>query len=147
MTIPKPENGPPEGPIPLRATEVPQAEEAPETKPILISFERYNVGECQLDGMEGKMAKKAFRAVRDVGVNIRTEADFSRHLPKLEVGPVDNSGDYRKLYKGLSDLPDVEIKEAKFDRDKGRLFFFIVDRIFHIVAMCDSHYETDKQRR
>ena len=147
MTIPTPENRSPESPIPQTAAEVPQAEEAPETKPILISFERYNIGECQLNSMEGKMAKKTLRIIRDVGVNIRTEADFQKHLPKLEVVPINNSGDYRKLYRGLADLPDVEIKEAKIDRDKGRLFFFIVDRIFHIVAMRDSHYDTDKQRR
>ena len=147
MTIPKPEEGLPESSIPETAVEISQSVEDPEVKPILISFERYNIKECQLDGMKGKMAKKAFRVVRDIGVKIKTESDFKKHLPKLEVVSIENKGDYRKLYKGLADLPDAEIKEAKIDLDKGRLFFFVIDRIFHIIAMRDSHYDTDKQRR
>lgn len=147
MTIPKTEDRLSESPIPETVTEISQTAEAPEVKPILISFERYNSKECQLDGMEGKMAKKALRIVRDVGVNIKAESDFKKHLPKLAVVSIENNGDYRKLYKGLADLPDVEIKEAKIDLDKGRLFFFMIDRIFHIVAIRDSHYDVGKQRR
>src|SRR3989344_7132720 len=113
MIIAKPEDELSINPIPKTAAEIPQTAEAPEVKPVLISFERYNSGECQLDGMESKMAKKALRVVRDVGVNIKTESDFQKHLPKLEVVPIDNNGNYRKLYRGLADLPDVEIKEVK----------------------------------
>lgn len=147
MTIPKTEDRLAESPIPESVTEISQTAEAPEVKPILISFERYNSKECQLDGMDGKMAKKTLRVVRDVGVKIKTESDFKKHLSKLEIISIGNNGDYRKLYRGLADLPDVEIKEAKIDMDKGRLFFFMIDRIFHIVAMRDSHYDTGKQRR
>ena len=147
MTIPKIEDRLPESPIPEIVAEVSQTAEAPEAKPILISFERYNNKECQLDGMDGKMAKKVLRVVRDVGVKIKTESDFKKHLSKLQIVSVGNNGDYRKLYKGLADLPDVEIKEAKIEMDKCRLFFFMIDRIFHIIAMRDSHYDTDKQRR
>ena len=142
MTIPSPDEKLPESPIPLTAVEIPQPEEPPEAKPFLISFEKYNAKECQLDGMESKMAKKALKTIRDIGVNIKDESDFGKYLPKLEVVPIENSGDYRKLYKGLADMPDVEVKEAKIDRDKGRLFFFIVGKIFHIIAMRDSHYQT-----
>ena len=147
MTIPKPESKPPEDSIPATAAELPQPEEAPEGKSFLISFERYNSSECELDGMDNKRARKALQIVRDVGVNIKAEEDFKRLLPKLDVCSINNSGDYRGLYKGLVDLPDAEIKEAKIDRDKGRLFFFVVGRIFHVIAMRDSHYETGKQRR
>ena len=147
MTIPKPEGELPDDSIPARVAELPQPEEAPEAKPLLISFERYNSTECELDGMDNKRARKALQLVRDVGVNIKAEDDFKRLLPKLEVCSIANSGDYRGLYKGLADLPDAEIKEAKIDRDKGRLFFFVVGRVFHILAMRESHYETDKQRR
>ncbi|MDP3764470.1 MAG: hypothetical protein Q8Q95_02510 [bacterium] len=140
MTIPKPEEEQSISSIPQRVTEIPQPEEAPEAKPLLISFERYNRGECQLDGMNPKMAKKALRVVRDVGVNIKAEDDFKKCLPKLEITPINNSGNYRKLYKGLFDLPDAEIKEAKIDYDKGRLFFFLIDRVFYVVAIRESHY-------
>src|SRR3989344_2311240 len=107
MIIPKPEDDFSTNPIPETAAEIPQPAEAPEAKPVLISFERYNHIECQLDGMEGKIAKKALRVIRDIGVNIKTESDFRKHLPKLEVVLIGNNGNYRKLYKGLADLPDV----------------------------------------
>jgi hypothetical protein len=147
MTIPNVPERIPNTPIPQDAPELPQPEEAPESKPILISFERYNSKECELDGMDGKMAKKAFRTLRDIGVNIKTETDFRECLPKLQIEPVENSGYYRGLYKGLSGLPDVEIKEAKFDLNTGRLFFFLVDRIFHVIAVREDHYQTGKNKR
>ena len=134
--------------IPEIVAERPQAEEAPETRPLLISFARYNNKECDLDkGIDSKRARKALQILRDVGVNIFNISDFKNKLPKLQVMSINNSGDYRKLYSNLADLPDIEIQEAKIDRDKGRLFFFIVERIFHVVAVKDSHYETSKQRR
>lgn len=147
MTIPAPIEESISNPIPLKVTEIPQPEEDPEARPLLISFEKYNGKECGLNSMDNKRARKALQIVRDVGVHIKTEADFKKKLPRLEVVPIENSGDYRKLYRGLSEVPDVEIKEAKVDKDKGRLFFFLVDRIFHIISITDSHYETDKQRR
>lgn len=140
MTIPNLPEKILDSPIPPTATELPQPEEAPESKPILISFERYNDRECQLDGMDNKIARKALQVLRDIGVNIKTETDFKDHLPKLKVVPIENHGHYKGLYKGLIDLPDVEVKEAKIDRDKGRLFFFLIERIFHIVAIRGSHY-------
>jgi hypothetical protein len=147
MTIPDISEIIPDSPIPATVTERPQPEEAPESKPILISFERYNPKECQLDGMENKMARKALQVLRDIGVNIKTESDFGKCLPKLEIAPIENSGYYRGLYKGLLDLPDVEIKEAKVDRDKGRLFFFLIERIFHVIAIRKDHYQTSKNKR
>ena len=147
MTIPNLSEKIPDSPIPPTATELPQLEEAPESKPLLISFERYNTKECQVNEMDSKVARKALKALRDIGMNIRTDADFKKHLPKLEIVPINNSGDYRGLYKGLIDLPDVEIKEAKIERKEGRLFFFLVERIFHVIAIRNSHYETDKQKR
>ena len=146
MTIPDP-NVVPQGIIPEAVAERPQIEEAPESRPLLISFARYNEKECDLNnGIDNKRARKALQIIRDIGVNIFNPTEFKKKLPTLQVCPVDNCGDYRKLYRHLADLPDVEIHEAKIDRDKGRLFFFIVERIFHVVAICDSHYETDKQR-
>ena len=115
MTIPNLPEKISGSPIPPTATELPQPEEAPESKPILISFERYNDRECQLNGMDNKIARKALQVLRDIGVNIKTETDFKDHLPRLKVVPIENSGHYRGLYKGLMDLPDVEIEEAKID--------------------------------
>jgi hypothetical protein len=130
-----------ESEIPPAVIELPQSEEAPEAKELFVSFARYNDGECELDGMDNKLARKAFQALRDVGVNIRTHDDFPLRLPKLEVKPVHPSGQYKKIYRSISDLPDTQISEIKFDKDKGRLFFFMVSQVFYLVAVRQSHYE------
>jgi hypothetical protein len=128
--------------IPETMAELSQAEEAPEAEPFYISFARYNDKECQMDGMEPKMAKKTLRAIRDIGVRICDPSDFGSKLPKLEVKSILPSGEYKNLYKNLSDIIDLEIKEAKVDKNKGRLFFFIVDNVLYIIAAREAHYTT-----
>jgi len=141
MAIPFPEK-PREAVLPEIVAERPQTEEAPEVVPFLISFARYNRKECDIDGMDHKRAKKALKTLRNIGVEIYNEEDFGAKLPKLKVCAIEPNGEYRRLYTGLTDFPDAEIREAKVDLDKCRLFFFIVNRIFYVVAVKDSHYNT-----
>lgn len=96
--------------------------------------------------MDPKVARKALKVVRDIGINVRQEADFKAQLPKLTIKPVDDSGDYRALFRGLRDLPDVEMREVKVDSDSGRLFFFVINKILHVVAIRGSHYDASKTR-
>jgi hypothetical protein len=148
MTIPTQRIEPSNGIIPEKVAEFSQKEESPELEPVLISFARYNSSECDLNnGIDNKRARKALQAIRDIGVEICAEDDFGCKLPNLEIIPIANQDDYRKLYKGLADLPDAVVQEAKIDKDKGRIFFLFIKRIFYIIAIGDSHYETDKQRR
>ena len=146
MGIPEPKISVEAGQIPLKSAELPQSDIEPELRPYLISFQRYNEKECQVDTMEPKVARKALKVVRDIGINIREEADFQSRLPKLTIAPVTDAGDYRDLFKGLRDLPDIDMKEAKVDNNTGRLFFFIINKIFHVVAIRDAHYDTSKTR-
>ncbi len=90
MEIPKPPVQNTSGIIPATASELPQTEDDPEAHPFLLSFERYNSSECQIQEMDGKRAKKALRAVRDVGMLVKTLADFKVHLPKLEMCSIQN---------------------------------------------------------
>ncbi len=143
--IPKPEAEVGSGLIPSSATNLPQEAGDPEAEPLLFSFEQYNEKECQIDTMDPKKARKALRAIRDTGLNIKTMADFGSKLPKLELKPVRNEGDYRDLYKGLN--PDTDLQEIKTDNDKGRIFFHMIKNILYLIAVRESHYETDKQRR
>lgn len=142
----------PDSKLPYSRPDIPEnvgiikEEGSPEMTPFLLSFARYNEKECNVNAMDAKCARKALKTIKDIGIHIRSFSDFNAKLPKLEVLPIRQEGDYRKLYRGLSDLPDVEIKEAKVDSDKGRLFFFELNKIFYIVAVTDIHYETDKVR-
>lgn len=146
MGIPEPKLPVESGQIPIKSAEMPQSAVEPELLPYLISFQRYNEKECQVDDMEPKLARKALKAVRDIGIKVREESDFGSRMPKLAVEPVGDAGDYHALFRGLGDLPDVEMKEAKIDNNAGRLFFFVIDKIFHIVAIRGSHYDTSKTK-
>lgn len=136
--------------LPAEVAELPQRVEAPESVPLLISFADYKTKECGIQAIEGKRARKALYAIREVGMKLSSQEDFQNHkdLSKLTVKPVHDSGSYRDFYRGLRDSrPDIEIQEILIDADKGRLFFFIASNTFNIVAITDSHKETDKQRR
>lgn len=140
MTIPNPE-AQPENVLEVLA-ERPQAEEAPETEPLLISFARYNAHECEIDALETRSAKRALRTIRDIGVSIRNQADFASQMPLLEVAPIIDDGEYRALYRPLRDMPDVQVHEAKIERNAVRLFFYMVENIFYLLAIRQVHYRT-----
>lgn len=145
MGIPEPVLPVESGQIPLKIAEMPQTAIEPELKPYRISFERYNEKECQVDYLDNKLAKKALQALRNIGINVKEESDFSAKLPKLEIKSIRDEGDYRALFRGIRDeLPDIEMREAKIETASGRLFFYVIDRIFHIVTIRRDHYDTSK---
>ncbi len=126
--------------IPNEVAEIQEPEDDPEMQPLLISFARYNKKLCQLsDGMEKNQPKKALEILKDIGMSVFTADD----LPKLgrEIKPVRCEGDYRPLYKGLHD--DVDLQEIYIDT-KGRMFYFLVDSILHLVAIRGTHLDTTK---
>ncbi len=122
--------------LPGDVAEIPQKVEAPELEPFLISFANYSKCECGIDNIDQKRARKALKLLRDVGVGIRSEADFEG----FKIKPISAKGDYKKLYKGLP--WDIEIKELFIDSDKGRIFYFTVQRILYLVSITDAHYNT-----
>lgn len=122
--------------IPEDSAELPQLEDDPESSPFLISFAKYNEKECGIDNMDKKRARKALKLIRKVGLNIYSETD----LKDFELKSISPSGDYKKLYKGLP--WDIEIKEIFIDSDKGRIFFFTLQRIFYLISITDCHYNT-----
>lgn len=122
--------------IPEIGTQLPQQDDDPESSPFLISMARYNEKECGIDNIEQKRARKALKLIREIGVNTYSESD----LKKLKLKPVHPIGDYKKLYRGLP--LDIEVKELFIDSDKGRIFFFVLQKIFYLISITDSHYNT-----
>ncbi|MFA5932008.1 MAG: hypothetical protein WC793_01360 [Candidatus Paceibacterota bacterium] len=122
--------------IPENITQLPQREDDPESSPFMISLARYNEKECGIDNIDKKRAVKALKLIREIGVNTYSESD----LRSLKLKPVYPNGDYKKLYKGLP--LDIEIKELFIDSDKGRIFFFTLQKIFYLISITDSHYNT-----
>lgn len=147
MDIPSHEGNDNSQGIPEEVAERPQEEEAPELVPFYISFAKYNKKECQMDGLNKKRAKKALVALRDIGINLFVFDEFMAKLPKLELKYISNAGDYRKLYKGLGDIPDIEVYEIKIRNEDIRIFFFVIKKVFYIVAIRESHYDTTRGKR
>jgi hypothetical protein len=94
--------------------------------------------------LSSNKAKKAIESLKKIGTQVKTQADFQRH--SIDRYPVYRSGDYKKLFSGLSE--DIELKELKLQQD-ARIFYFDIepDRTLYIVAITENHLETDKQRR
>ena len=127
--------------IPIQVAEIQDPENDPETQPLLISFAKYNNKMCQIsDGMEKNHPKKVLEILKEIGMHMYTADD----LPKLgkTIKPVKYAGDYRDLFKGLHE--DVDLQEIYIDSSKGRIFYFLVDSILHLVAIRGSHLDTTK---
>jgi len=150
MSIPSHEKKVDSGLIPEKVAERPQEEEAPEATPFFISFVKYNEKECQVNGLEKGLAKKALVAFKDIGLALNvfdSFSNFKHQVSKLSFEHVVDGGEYKKIYKGVRDIPDVEIYEGKIEKKRGRLFFFILEKVFYLIAIRDSHYDTTKGRR
>ncbi|MBI3335486.1 MAG: hypothetical protein HY001_03230 [Candidatus Portnoybacteria bacterium] len=126
------------------AQELPQDTEAPEAIPYVISFVKYNERMCEITELDRNKARKAVQTFKLIGTKIRSEADFQRH--SVDRIPVHRKGEYKKLYRGISE--DVDLKEIKLQQD-ARIFYFDIepDRTFYVVAIRQNHLETDKVRR
>lgn len=133
-----------EGDIPKNVAELPQETEAPETRPYVISFSKYNERACEISLLNSNKAKKAVQTLKDIGTKIRSQADYQRN--SIDRIPVRYSGGYKKLFNGLA--PDIELKELKLQQD-ARIFYFDLEpeRTFYVVAITENHLETEQTRR
>lgn len=130
--------------IPQNAAELSSESEAPEAKPYVISFENYNKKLCELKCLGKNKAKKALEIIKEIGTKVCCSTDFQRY--SIDRIPVDNSGDYRRLFNKIPE--DAELKEIKLQED-ARIFYYDLEpeRKFFIVAITENHFETDKVRR
>lgn len=131
--------------IPRKVAEFQEGDDIPELRPYLISFADYNSKECEISELNASRAKCAISALRDIGTKVTTTTDFQRHgIDRIEVK---YKGEYKKLFKRLS--PDVELKELKLGGGDARIFYYDVEpeKTLYVVAITNSHYETDKVRR
>lgn len=122
--------------IPEGIPQLPQQEDDPESSPFLISFGKYKAKECGIDNIDKKRALKALRLIKEIGTSLCCEND----LKNFKTKSIDDKNNYSVLYNGLH--PDAEVKELFIDSDKGRIFFFILKRIFYIISITDAHYNT-----
>lgn len=124
--------------------EMPQEIEAPEVSPYLISFAKYNIKLCEIEGLGKNRGNKALSILKEIGTKVFSRVDFQRC--NIKTNSIGNFGYYKKLYNGLG--PDIEVREL-YLQGTGRIFYFDIepDRILYIVAIRENHFETDKVRR
>ena len=117
-----------------------RSQREPETQLFRISFKYYNDSECQISLLEKNNARRMLSDMRIIGkcTNIRSLRDNN-----IGIEPVYNSGAYRSLFNHLS--PDIEMKEHIIQAT-ARVFYFIVDSSFNVVAIKNSHTRIDKNR-
>jgi len=113
----------------------------PEAQPFMISYQYYNDRECGLQNLGKNGPKKVLEHYRIIG-SCSTTRDFTRHHIKAK--SITNLGEYSKLFKHLP--PDIDLLE-NIIQGVERYFYFVVDNIFYVVSISNSHYETDKVRR
>lgn len=130
--------------IPEAVSKTPQGLEAPEISPYVISFAKYNDSMCEISELNSNKAKKAIETFKTIGTKIRSKADFGKQA--IDRIPVIYEGEYKKLFRGLSE--DIDLKEIKLQQD-ARIFYFDIEpkRTLYVVAITQNHLETKQVRR
>lgn len=130
--------------IPLNVTELERSIEAPESKPYLISFAKYNETLCEIQYLGKNKGNRALFILKTIGTKVFKKSDFQKcHIDNK---CVINSGEYKKLYRKLD--PSIEIRELDL-QGTGRIFYFDIEaeKILYVVAITENHFEVDKNRR
>lgn len=125
--------------IPGKAT-LPPIKEDLEDILLLISFEYYNNKLCEMSVLSKNGGRAAIEAVKRIGQSTRR----SLYSNGIQSKPVNNAGDYKKLFNGLP--PDTNMKEHKIQGTSRLFYFFERATIFHVVAVTNRHFETDKHK-
>ena len=134
----------PQGQIPPSVAELAQDTEAPEGRPYVISFAKYNEKMCEILGLGKNRGNKALSILKQIGMKVYSRADFQRL--NIQNKSISFAGAYKALYNRLG--PDIEIREIPLQGD-GRIFYFDIEpeRSIYIVAITENHLETDKVKR
>lgn len=133
-----------EGEIPSSVVEFSEETEAPELRPYVISFEKYNHKLCEISDLGKNKGKKALGLLKQIGTEIYCRADFQRK--QIRSDGVERLGAYKVLYNGIAE--GVEVREL-FLQGNARIFYFDIEpeRTLYIVAIKENHFEIGKTRR
>jgi len=116
-----------------------------EAENFLFSFKFYNNRLCQLSDLESAKLRKILKFLKVVG-KLHSRSEFSGN--NINIKPVKYVGEYKKLYKGLSQ--DIDIREYKIGRSQA-IFFWILSsikqNIIYLICLRNRHFEINKIRR
>ena len=99
--------------------------------------------ECGINELSSKSYKYFTKYLKQIG-RVATLIDLENQFDARKLKPVNNFGEYKKLYRGLS--YDEQIFELILDTS-NRLFFFIVENFLYIRTIRAKHSEINKVRK
>ncbi|MEK7572203.1 MAG: hypothetical protein AAB553_08085 [Patescibacteria group bacterium] len=130
----------PKSKIPQSATLL-KDQKDPEDEYFTISYRYYSDSECQITSLNQNTARAFLQDIKTIGRTKRTP--YYLKQVGINVIPVYGIGAYKSLLKNLPE--DVDLKEHKV-QSTSRLFYFLKQNKFCIVAIKMNHIETDKHR-
>ena len=113
----------------------------PEAENFNISFKYYNDRECEISILEKNRARKTLENFKVIGKCY----DYpSLERQNIDITKVKPAGEYLRLFKnGITE--DMTLREHKI-QGKARLFYFIAEKVFFVIAITNNHLETNKHR-
>lgn len=107
-------------------------------KEVVFSFAPYNQNQCRIHSIQKVEAKKLTKELKAIS---STRLKHFRHQgsggSNIACKSVHNSGNYEVLFTGLP--PDVEeLLEVDYS-GPGRVFGFLTDNVFNVVAISKEH--------
>ncbi len=102
---------------------------------VTFSFEPYNNNQCRLGKLDTKEAKKITKELKKISL---TQTKHFKHQSSSSIAckPIYNSGNYSVLFTGVP--KDAEVLEVDYS-GAGRIFGFLVESVFNIIAIGKEH--------
>lgn len=106
-----------------------------ENKRIVFSFEIYNNTQCELSKLDNVEVKKLTKELKKISTTL-TKHFRHQSTSGIACKPIYNSGNYSVLFDGVQE--DIEMLEVDYS-GAGRVFGYVVNNIFNIVAISKKH--------
>ncbi len=112
-----------------------------EEEKFLISFGFYNNDECQINNLDRRKPHELLHKLKKIS-NLTSFLEF--YDSGINTTIVKNRNDYKRFCKTVP----VGYKTYEDEiQGTARLFYFIMEKIFYVVCITNTHPETRKTRR
>jgi len=106
-----------------------------ENKSVVFNFGKYNQSQCEIHKLEKREAKKLTRELAKIN-RTKTKHLLCQDKSGIACKQIYNSGDYTLLFQNLP--KDVKLLQIDYS-DSGRIFGYLSESIFNLVAIKKKH--------
>ncbi|MDO9579528.1 MAG: hypothetical protein Q7J06_03015 [Bacteroidales bacterium] len=107
----------------------------------MISFGFYNQDECQIDYLDKHKPHELLHKLKKIS-NLKSFRDF--YNAGINTKCVRNKNDYKRICKTV---PEGYKPYEDEIQGTARLFYFIINKIFCVICITNTHPETRKIKR